>query len=89
MTNAVRLAQGAQRIGIRGFHTSRVRMSGVHYPEGPLGNIPWTPKGKWNIRFKMFGFFGICRYSIWLTLGFGFALPFVAAWWQLYGPCLH
>jgi hypothetical protein len=24
--------------------------------------------------------------DFWLTLGFGFSLPFVAAWWQLFGP---
>jgi Cytochrome c oxidase subunit VIIc len=45
---------------MRGFHTSRARMSGhgPHYPEGPMHNIPWTPKGKWNIRIKLFSFYG-------------------------------
>jgi hypothetical protein len=87
MSSALRLGQGAQRIGVRGFHTSRARMSGghgPHYPEGPTHNIPWTPKGKWNIRIKLFSFYG-SKFFVLLTSGLGFSLPVVAAWWQLYG----
>jgi hypothetical protein len=84
MSSALRLGLGVQRVAVRGFHTSRARMSGhgPHYPEGPLHNIPWTPKGKWNVRFKLFGFYGM---SLWMMLivGVGFSLPFVAGWWQL------
>ena len=60
MNSGVRMGQNFQRIGIRGFHTSRMRLSahGPHYPEGPKHNLPWTPKGKWNIRVKLFSFFG-------------------------------
>ena len=61
MPSAVRLVRGTSRLvggSTRGFHTSRPRMSGPHYPEGPLHNIPWTPKGKWNIRLKLFSYYG-------------------------------
>jgi Cytochrome c oxidase subunit VIIc len=58
MNSALRAGQTVQRISVRGFHTSRARLSGPHYPEGPRHNIPWTPKGKWNIRMKLFGFYG-------------------------------
>ena len=79
-----------QRISVRGFHTSRVRLSGPHYPEGPLSNIPWTPKGKWNIRLKMFGYYGMNMIDLDSDFaGAGFTLPFIAAWWQLYGPLVE
>ena len=61
MPSAVRLVRGTSRLvggTTRSFHTSRPRMSGPHYPEGPLHNIPWTPKGKWNIRLKLFSYYG-------------------------------
>lgn len=60
MTSALRIGKAAQSFAIRGFHTSRTRMSyGPHYPEGPTHNIPWTPKGKWNIRLKLYSYYGI------------------------------
>jgi hypothetical protein len=46
--------------------------------------MPWTPKGKWNIRFKLFGFYGISVKGGRSNVGLGFGLPVVAAWWQLY-----
>ena len=86
MNSAVRIGQSVNRISVRGFHTSRTRLSGhgPHYPEGPKHNIPWTPKGKWNIRLKLYSFLGITLLQTILMTGFGFSLPFVAAWWQLY-----
>jgi Cytochrome c oxidase subunit VIIc len=66
MTSTVRFGLTAQRISTRAFHTSRARLSGhgPHYPEGPKHNLPWTPKGKWNIRIKLFSFFGTTAASI-------------------------
>ena len=58
MSAALRVGTTVQRISARGFHTSRPRLSGPHYPEGPTHNIPWTPKGKWNIRLKLFSYYG-------------------------------
>jgi len=78
--------KAGQRLTFRGFHTSRARLShGPHYPEGPRTNIPWTPKGKWNIRAKLFGFYGTSHCDCGLTVaGLGFGLPVIASWWQLY-----
>jgi Cytochrome c oxidase subunit VIIc len=80
-----------QRVGVRAFHSSRVRLSGghgPHYPEGPRSNIPWTPKGKWNIRAKIFGVMSMSVVDC-AELALGFSLPIVAAWWQLSFPCLR
>lgn len=57
----------------RGFSTTLARQSG-HFAEGPYSNLPFKVHNR-KIPYAIihFGF-----------LGFGFALPFIAVYWQLY-----
>ncbi|KAK4133182.1 hypothetical protein BT67DRAFT_58606 [Trichocladium antarcticum] len=66
------LAAAAAR---RGFQTTTARLSSpYHYPEGPLGNLPFNPRKK---SFK----YGFVTYCV-----VGFSIPFGIAVWQTYHP---
>ncbi|BFZ59891.1 Cytochrome c oxidase subunit 7C, mitochondrial [Saitoella coloradoensis] len=81
---AARPAFAASRtVAARNFSSTAARRSGGHGGDGPRENLPFTVGNKYRLAAKMTAFLGNLLPVHAFPTRLGFALPFIAAAWQL------